>query len=113
MLPLVIAVIPTNKYHNRRTEVDNITFASKREADRYLELKLLVHAGQIVDLELQPLFPLVVNDQKIGTYVADFRYYESGSGVLIVEDVKGVKTEVYRLKAKLMKALYSIEIKEV
>ena len=99
-----------SKYRNVRTIVDGITFASKKEAKRYVELKLLVKLKAIFNLDLQPRYPLTVNGLNIGTYVADFHYVQNGVGV--VEDVKGVRTSTYRLKAKLMKALYGITIKE-
>jgi hypothetical protein len=101
-----------SKYHAIKTEVDGIVFASKREASRYSELKLLEAAGEIFDLKLQPKFPIVVNKQKICTYIADFEY-ELSDGTKITVDVKGVKTPVYRLKKKLMKACFGIEITEV
>lgn len=100
-----------SKYRAIPTFVDGIRFASKGEAARYRELKLLELAGEIACLELQPRYPLVVNGVKIGEYRADFRYAERGSGV-IVEDFKGVRTPVYRMKRLLMKALYSIDIRE-
>ena len=100
-----------HKYGAQPTEVDGIRFASKAEARRYRELKLMWAAGEISYLELQPDYPLIVNGVKIGTYVADFTY-ETDHGT-VVEDVKGVKTPVYRLKKKLVKALYGIEIQEV
>lgn len=99
------------KYRNQRTEVDGITFDSKAEARRYSELKLLEKAGQIVGLNLQPSFPIIVNDVKICTYRADFGY-GLPNGSLVVEDVKGMKTPAYRLKAKLMKAVHGVEILE-
>lgn len=99
-----------NKYGAKKTVVDGITFASKAEARRYGELKLLEKAGEIRHLELQPKFDLTVNGEKIGRYVADFRYREGTESV--VEDVKGFKTPVYRLKKALVKALYGIEIRE-
>ena len=89
---------------------DGHRFASKAEARRYRELKALAAAGEIADLELQPRYPLEVNGRKIGAYVGDFRYCRGG--VTILEDVKGVKTPVYRLKKKLVAALYGIEILE-
>jgi len=109
-----------NKYRNQRTVVDGITFASKKECLRYAELKLLETAGYINDLTLQPRFPLIVMNVKIGVYVGDFCYNQTTGGVStgistvnVVEDVKGIKTPVYRLKKKLVKALYGIEIKEI
>lgn len=100
-----------NKYRNKKTVVDGITFDSQKEAKRYGELKLLEHAGVITDLQLQPPFKLEVHGVKICTYRADFRYTENGKDV--VEDVKGVLTPVYRIKKKLMFAIYGIEIKEI
>jgi hypothetical protein len=99
------------KYGAIRTEVDGVTFASKAEARRYAELKLLERAGEIAQLELQPRYPLVVNGVKVATYVGDFRYIERGG--LVVEDTKGVRTPVYKLKAKLMLAVHGITVKEV
>ncbi|MGD9714830.1 MAG: DUF1064 domain-containing protein [Thermomicrobiales bacterium] len=101
-----------SKYKAVRTTLDGITFASKREAERYATLKLLEKAGDITKLELQPRYPLVVNDQLVGNYVADFRYRDE-QGNTVVEDAKGVKTPVYKLKKKLMKAIYGIEVREV
>jgi hypothetical protein len=101
----------TNKYGARKTEVDGITFDSAKEAKRYGELKLLERAGEIAELELQPKYDLTVKGQKVCTYKADFRYFEHGCEV--VEDVKGMRTPVYRLKKKLMKACHGIEIREV
>ena len=100
-----------NKYHNVKTVVDNVTFDSKREADRYSELRLLVRAGTIRDLELQPEFPVVVNGKKICVYRADFAYHAL-DGKKTTEDVKGVKTAVYRLKKRLVEAIYDIRILE-
>jgi len=68
-------------------------------------------AGEIINLELQPKFPIEVNGIKICTYIADFRYKER-DGTEVVEDCKGFKTDVYRLKKKLVKAIYGIEILE-
>jgi hypothetical protein len=102
-----------HKYGARRTVVGGIAFASAREARRYGELKILERAGRITGLELQPRFRLVVNGRHVGDYLADFRYVEGGRSV--VEDVKSppTRTPVYRLKRKLMAALYGIEIREV
>lgn len=99
----------TNKYRNVRTEIDGIAFQSKAEAFRYAELKLLQHAGVISDLELQPRFPLDVKGNRVATFVGDFAYRDA-KGLLTVEDVKGVQTPLFRLKAKLFRALYGFEI---
>ena len=101
------------KYGAIRTTVNGITFASRAEARRYQALLLLERAGEIRDLELQPAYPFVIKGILVGTYRADFRYRVPGQPVPVVEDVKGVRTPVYRLKAKLMQAIYGITIQEV
>ena len=101
------------KYGNRKTELDGYIFDSGAEARRYEELKLLMRAGTIGRLEVHPRFDIVVNDVKIGFYKADFQYYDFETKQFIVEDVKGVKTAVYKLKKRLVEALYKIEIVEI
>lgn len=93
------------KYRSIQTEVDGKKFASKFEAERYRELKLLESAGQISGLELQPRFPLRVEGVLIATYVADFGYIDA-DGKKVVEDVKGFKTPEYRMKRKLFEVCY-------
>jgi hypothetical protein len=102
---------PVLKYRNKKTEIDGIMFDSKKEASRYLTLKLLEQLGEITNLELQPKYEFKLNNTKICTYRADFRYKDKG-GEVIVEDVKGYKTSMYRLKARLMLAFHGITIKE-
>ncbi len=100
-----------NKYRNRKTIVDGITFDSKAEARRYVELKLMEDTGHIKDLKLQPKFELqekYKNNKgqtvRAITYKADFSYIENGK--LIVEDVKGVETKEFKLKKKLFENKY-------
>jgi hypothetical protein len=93
-------------------EADGHRFPSKAEHDRYWDLKFLQDHHAIRDLELQPRFPLIVNDIKIGEYRGDFRYYDLARQEVVVEDVKGFKTKEYKLKKKLVLALYGIEILE-
>ena len=94
-----------SKYRNVPTVVDGIRFASKAEAKRYGELKLLVKSREISRLELQPRFELLVAGQSVSTYSGDFQYREAGSNRIVVEDVKGVKTDVFRIKWALVNAL--------
>lgn len=101
------------KYGNKKTEVDGILFDSKKEAKRYQELRLLEKQGIILELQLQPKFPIVVNGKKICTYIADFDYCVAHTADRIVEDVKGIKTPIYNLKKKLVKAVHGIDITEV
>ena len=95
--------------------VDGIKFPSRWEARRYGVNKLRVAAGEIVNLVLQPKFPLLGKDGSVvAHYVADFQYDEiatvvSGAWVAaktVVEDAKGVRTRAYILKVKLFKAQY-------
>ncbi len=102
-----------HKYSAERTTVDGITFDSKAEARRYRDLALMADQGVIRDLVLQPRWPLYVNHTKIGTYVGDFQYIDNITGEAVIEDVKGFRTPAYRLKKKLMAAIYGIEITEV
>lgn len=91
---------------------DGITFASKAEMQRYAELRLMELAGKIKNLEVQPSFILqepYMRDGKLIrgiSYRADFRYYDHERGKRIVEDWKGMRTEVYRLKKKLLLKRY-------
>jgi hypothetical protein len=113
-MPSVVEVGSTSmgsKYKNIITEVDGISFHSRKEANRYLELKMLLRSGYISELKLQPSFELRVNGVKVCTYVADFRYLDQ-QGREVVEDTKGMKTPIYRIKNKLMIACYGLRILE-
>lgn len=110
----------TSKYGAVRTEVDGYKFASKREAKRYSELKLLEKAGKIFGLTLQPRFPLYVfcptrdpASVLVAHYVGDFQYVDADTRHIVTEDTKGVRTETYRLKKKMVEAIYGITITEV
>jgi len=80
-----------HKYGAKKVVDDGHTFASKSEHKRYCELKLDQKSGKIKELELQPKFPCVVNDKKICTYIADFRYWDNDLNYRVVEDVKGMR----------------------
>lgn len=90
--------------------IDGRAFDSKKEARRYAELKLEQLSGLISGLRLQVSFKISVNGILICRYRADFSYVKNGSR--IVEDVKGFKTPEYKLKARLMLAIYGIVILE-
>jgi hypothetical protein len=105
------------KYGNTSVRVDGVFFASKREAARWQALNMMVRAKMIQNLQRQVAFDLnAYNEEKaafvrVGRYFADFTYYENGA--YVVEDAKGMKTELYRWKKKHLKAEYGIDIKEV
>lgn len=104
------------KYHSKKVVIDGIEFMSKKEGNRYLQLKKLQEEGIISNLKMQVPFilvePFVLNGKKYRKmeYIADFVYIRDGKQ--IVEDCKGYRTEVYKIKKKLMAYLYNIEIKE-
>ena len=112
-----------NKYHNRKTEVDGIVFDSKREAERYRQLLFMSKVGMIKDLKRQVKYCLIPTiegegrkvSQRAVHYIADFTYYEKTGDdwTFVAEDVKGILTDVYKLKKKLMLWRYGIEIREV
>lgn len=107
-----------SKYHAHKTTVDGITFDSKREARRYQELKLMERAGAIRDLrrqvryELIPAFDVDGKHYRPTCYIADFTYIDAKTGKEVVEDVKGMRTDVYKLKAKLFAYKYGVSILE-
>lgn len=109
-----------NKYKAKKAIVDGIVFDSRKEAKRYTELKKLEEMGSIRDLSLQvqfelvPSFEIIIDGKKRKrrpiTYVADFVYYINN--VKVVEDVKGRKTEVYKIKKKIFEYKFKTTIKE-
>ena len=126
-----------SKYNNTKVVIDGQTFASRKEANRYYELKLLEKAGSIKDLATQVKFVLIPEQREPDTtgkrggvikgklierelsYIADYCYTDVKTGEMIVEDVKGYKatdTAAYRvfvIKRKLLLYLLGIRVKEV
>jgi hypothetical protein len=104
-----------NKYRNKITELDGIKFHSAKEAKRYSELKLYEKSNLISDLKLQVKYELIpkltINGktERSISYVADFVYLEDGN--VIVEDVKGMQTDIFKIKYRLMKLIHNIDIK--
>lgn len=95
-----------NKYHARPTEVDGIRFDSLAESRRYCELRLLEAAGEITDLRVHPRYELLPKEggERAVHYEGDFEYREGGR--VVCEDVKGVETPVFRLKASMFRRRY-------
>ena len=105
------------KYHNRKVTRDGETFDSVKEYRRFCELRLLEKAGAVTELRRQVKFELIPAQRIDGkvveracSYVADFVYMENGQQV--VEDAKGMRTQEYRLKRKLMLWVHGIRIRE-
>lgn len=105
------------KYGAVKTSIDGINFDSGLEAARYRVLKMLERVKDISDLELQPKFELVGSYKYKGktvraiNYIADFKYKRDGK--IIVEDVKGMRTQAYILKSKMFIKKYIIDEKKV
>lgn len=95
-----------SKYRNKKCIYDGHAFDSQKERDRYIMLRYQEIKGEISNLRTQ-----VEYGCQVCTYIADFVYKRNGK--IIVEDVKGFKTQVYRLKKKLMKQVHGIDIVEI
>lgn len=99
--------------------VDGILFSSKAEMRRYNELRLLEKAKKIKDLAIQPKFLLLKGFTKNGKtykpihYVADFIYYDMEKQKKVVEDVKGLETDVFKIKEKLFAFISDLELIKV
>ena len=94
--------------------IDGIAFASKREMNRYLVLKLREKQGEISRLELQPKFPVFINGVLVCTYTGDFQFFENGE--IVIEDVKSsgtAKDEAYRVRKRCAESYYGISIIQV
>ncbi len=124
-----------NKYKNKKTlTFDGILHDSRKEANRWTELKLMLRAGEIEDLRRQVKYELIPaqyevterysrngkrlkDDRKLVEkpvyYIADFVYIDKRTGKEVVEDTKGVKTKDYILKRKLMLYIKGIRIHEI
>lgn len=119
-----------SKHRNIITTVDGIKFHSKKEANRWGQLKLLVEKGKVSSLRRQVIYPIVWDGLLITRYIADFVYRDK-DGVEIVEDVKGFRESTYRskttgkmvkrvnpayavfkMKKKMMKVAWKIDILE-
>lgn len=116
-----------NKYHSKKIKVGDLTFDSKKEYNRYKELKILESNGAIKDLQRQVKFILIPAqyEEELGprggikkktlerecSYYADFTYIKNEE--LIVEDTKGLKLPDYIIKRKLMLYIHKIRIVEI
>lgn len=107
-----------SKYNNQKTPAFGIMFASKKEANRYEQLRLMESGGVVKDIQIQVRYRLEVNGLHICDYIADFVYFDKLSRPgrdpwkQVVEDTKGIRTAAYKLKKKLMLAIHGIEIRE-
>lgn len=107
------------KYHNVRCVHQGLTFDSKAELKRWLDLSMLLKAREIKDLRRQVPYLLIPKTARPSggherecTYIADFVYVDR-NGRTVVEDVKGAVTPEFRLKRKLMLFVHGVEVREV
>jgi hypothetical protein len=106
------------KYGNSKATLNGEKFDSRAELARYQVLLKLQHAGGISQLTRQVSFvlaPKAVVGGKLKRsliYRADFQYRDHATGRMVVEDVKGMLTEAYKIKRHLMKTLHGIDILE-
>lgn len=108
-----------SKFRNKKTVIDGLKFDSKKEANRWLVLKMLERSGEISNLQRQVPFILLEKEQGVNgetlrqmKYIADFVYNDK-EGNRHVEDVKGVRTDVYKIKKRLMWHIHKINVEEV
>lgn len=89
-------------------------YASKHEAAVAASLNALSRAGKIRELREQHRFVLVPQNGKLRavTYIADFTYIDA-DGKFHVLDAKGFKTQIYRLKKRMMGLILGLEVEEV
>ena len=118
--PRLALLVGTSKYGNQRVVVNGEKFRSKKEARRHGELLLLQRAGLVVGLVREVAFALAPGVKFSGDarakpalrYVADFVYTDVALGRVVVEDCKGFRTDVYRMKRHLMLSVLGIEVAE-
>lgn len=102
-----------SKYGAKKSHADGICFDSKREADYYCELKLRQRSGDILGFCRQPRFPLISDSGEQVEYLADFIVFNA-DGTYDIVDVKGMMTDVFKIKQKMFKAKYpKLELKIV
>lgn len=108
-----------NKYRNQKCVYGDMTFDSKKERDRYIQLRVMENAGLIQNLRRQVKYEVIPKQvdvmghviERATAYVADFVYEKDGETV--VEDTKGERTRDYIIKRKLMLWRYGIRVQEI
>lgn len=108
-----------NKYNAIKTTVDSVTFSSRKEAIHYALLKRRALLGEITHLELQPVFPIVIEGSQVRypgsnrpmKYVADFSYFDNGKRVIV--DCKGMDTPASKIKRAIVSHIYRVKIEVV
>ena len=104
-----------NKFGAKKTTIDGLVFDSKWEGATWCNLKIRERVGEIIGLQRQIPFDLIVNGHHVTTYVADFVWTETATGERVVADAKSpaTLTPEFRIKAKLLEALHGIVIQPI
>jgi hypothetical protein len=108
-----------SKYKNIRVQYNGKWFDSKKEMRRFQQLELLQRAGKIKNLYCQVTYDLLPTTriggqtQRKTTYIADFVYWDIEKDCEVIEDAKGARTDVYKIKRKLMWEILGKEVREV
>jgi hypothetical protein len=105
----------TNKYGAKKAKEDGYVFDSRAEHAHYRELKLRLLAGEIESLVVHPSYDIKVEGEHICKFIPDFQYTDLLLGKRLTVDVKSgpTKTPVYRIKKKLLRAVWGIDVIEV
>jgi hypothetical protein len=106
-----------NKYRNSKKKVDDIIFDSEKEANYYSQLKILERAKEIIKFEHQVKMPIEINGVHIAFYILDFQVFYP-DGIIRYIDIKAldkktnkwITTDVFKIKKKLIEAIYKIKI---
>lgn len=100
-----------SKYGNKKVEIDNHVFDSIAEARYYTQLKLQERAKDILFFRLQPRYRLQDPFEKNGVkhraidYVSDFEVHHVDGSIEVI-DVKGMQTQVFKIKQKMFEKKY-------
>ncbi len=105
--------VRARKYRNEPVVINGVRFDSKKEHRRFCDLKMLELAGKIHDLQVHPQYVFEHNGVRIGSFKPDFRYIVDGQ--IVIEDVKSPSTRSetsYRLRKKMLKAFFDLDVVE-
>ena len=104
-----------HKYGAKAVTIDGHLFRSTKEGNYYKKLKILLNAGKITDLELEPTYNLTVNGEHICKFKPDFKYKKNG--IIVIQDCKGYKKgtawTIFQMKCRLLKGLYGLTVEVV
>ena len=101
------------KYNAMKCIIDGHKFDSKIEGDYYILYRDKQLKGLISNLELHPVYPIIINSKKICKVILDFRVFDEDSGETKVVDIKGLDTAISKLKRKMVEAQHGIIVEVI